>query len=127
MEKSGVKTRSSDQTMLPAEANILLVTDSSLEEDSETDDQSYIPPEVYVLSCNVYISHIMHMVFIHHIDSIEFHLLSLEMIHASASYLIYESIMLIVSCHPVYLDNMYVNISSRLDTHHMLNYAIISC
>ena len=29
MEKSGVKTRSSEQTMLPAEADILLVTDSS--------------------------------------------------------------------------------------------------
>ena len=62
MEKSGVKTRSSEQTMLPAEADILLVTDSSSEEDSETDDQSYIPPEVYALSCNVYISHMMHMV-----------------------------------------------------------------
>ena len=29
MEKSGVKTRSSEQTMLPAEADILLVTNSS--------------------------------------------------------------------------------------------------
>ena len=38
MEKSGVKTRSSEQTMLPAEADILLVTDSSPEEDSEADD-----------------------------------------------------------------------------------------
>ena len=38
MEKSGVKTRSSEQTMLPAEADILLVTDSSSEEDSEADD-----------------------------------------------------------------------------------------
>ena len=26
------------------------------------DDQTYIPPEVYALSCNVYISHMMHMV-----------------------------------------------------------------
>ena len=43
MEKSGVKTRSSEQTMLPAEADILLVTDSSSEEDSEADDQSYYP------------------------------------------------------------------------------------
>ena len=60
--KSGVKTRSSEQTMLSDEAHVLLVTDSSSEEDSETDDQSYIPPEVYALSCNVYISHIMHMV-----------------------------------------------------------------
>ena len=38
MEKSGVKTRSSEQTMVPAEAEILLVTDSSSEEDSEADD-----------------------------------------------------------------------------------------
>ena len=38
MEKSGVKTRSSEQTMLRAEANILLVIDSSSEEDSEADD-----------------------------------------------------------------------------------------
>ena len=36
-EKSGVKTQSSKQTMLRAKADILLVTDSSLEEDSETD------------------------------------------------------------------------------------------
>ena len=34
IEKSGVKTRSSEQTMLPGEADILLVTDSSSEEDS---------------------------------------------------------------------------------------------
>ena len=47
MKKSGVKTRSSEPTMLPAEANILLVTDSSSKEDSEADDQSYYPPEVY--------------------------------------------------------------------------------
>ena len=33
MEVSGVKTRYSEQTMLPAEADILLVTDSSSEED----------------------------------------------------------------------------------------------
>src|SRR3990170_8066571 len=43
MEKSGVKTRSSEQTVLPVEADILLVTDSSSEEDSETDDHSYPP------------------------------------------------------------------------------------
>ena len=50
MGKSGVKTRYSEQTMLPAEADILLVTDSSSEEDSETDDQSYFPPEVHALT-----------------------------------------------------------------------------
>ena len=37
-ENSGVKTRSSEQTMLSDEAHISLVTDSSSEEDSETDD-----------------------------------------------------------------------------------------
>jgi len=47
MEKSGVETRSSEQTMLSDEAHVLLVTDSSSEEDSETDDLSYFPPEVY--------------------------------------------------------------------------------
>ena len=62
MEKSGVKTRSSEQVMVPVEAYISMVTGSSSEEDSKTDDQSYIPPEVYALSCNVYISHMMHMV-----------------------------------------------------------------
>ena len=35
MEKSKVKTRSSEQTMLPAEADILLVTDSSSKEDRQ--------------------------------------------------------------------------------------------
>ena len=49
MEVSGVKTRYLEQTMLPAKADILLVTDSSSEEDSETDDQSYSPPKVYAL------------------------------------------------------------------------------
>src|SRR4051812_11594176 len=44
MEKSGVETRSSEQTMLSDEAHVLLVTDSSSEEDSETHDQSYPPP-----------------------------------------------------------------------------------
>ena len=57
MEISGVKTRSSEQGLVPVEAYISMVTRSSSEEDSETDDQSYIPPEVYALSCNVYISH----------------------------------------------------------------------
>src|SRR3989337_4463825 len=43
MENSGVKTRSSEQTMLSDEAHISLVTDSSSEE-SKTDEQSYFPP-----------------------------------------------------------------------------------
>ena len=62
MEKSRVKTRSSEQTMLSNEAHVLLVTDSSSEEDSETDDQSYSPPEVHALTWQGYIAHIMHMV-----------------------------------------------------------------
>ena len=57
MEKSGVKTRSSEQTMLPAEADILLVTDSSLEEDSETDDQSYPPRGVCFKLARLYCSY----------------------------------------------------------------------
>ena len=44
MEKSGVKTRSLEQTMLSDEAHISLVMDSSSEEDLEIDDQSYPPP-----------------------------------------------------------------------------------
>ena len=63
MEKSGVETRSSEQTMLSDEAHVLLVTDSSSEEDSETDDQSYSPPpKVHALTWLGYIAHIMHMV-----------------------------------------------------------------
>ena len=37
MEKSGVKTRPSEQTMLPVEADLLLGPDSSSEMDSEID------------------------------------------------------------------------------------------
>ena len=59
MEVSGVKTRYSEQTMLPAEADILLVTDSSSEEDSEADYQSYYPPEVYAQTWQGYITHMM--------------------------------------------------------------------
>ena len=63
MEKSGVETRSSEQTMLSDETHVLLVTDSSSEEDSERDDQSYPPlPEVHALTWLGYIAHIMHMV-----------------------------------------------------------------
>jgi hypothetical protein len=62
MENFGVKTRSSEQTMLSDKAHISLVTDSSSEEDSETDDQSYFPPEVYALTWQGYVAHIMRMV-----------------------------------------------------------------
>ena len=62
MANSRVKTRSSEQTMLSDKAHISLVTDSSSEEDSETDDQSYSPTEVYALTWHGYTAHIMHMV-----------------------------------------------------------------
>jgi hypothetical protein len=62
MEKSGVKTRSSAQTVLPVEVDLLLGLDSTLEMDSETDDQSYSPTEVYALTWHGYTAHIMHMV-----------------------------------------------------------------
>ena len=48
--------------MLPAKADILLVTDSSSEEDSEADDQSYYPSKVYAQTLG-YITHIMHMLY----------------------------------------------------------------
>ena len=62
MGKSGVKTRSSEQSVLPVDANFLLVTDSSSKEDSEIDDQSYFPPEVHALTWQGYVTHIVHMV-----------------------------------------------------------------
>ena len=49
--------------MLPAEADILLVTDSSSEEDSEANAQSYYPPVVYAQTWHGYITHIMHMLY----------------------------------------------------------------
>ena len=62
MEKSGVETRYSKKTMLSDEAHVFLVTNSSSEEDSEIDDQSYSPTEVYALTWHGYTAHIMHMV-----------------------------------------------------------------
>ena len=62
MEKSGVKTWSSEQTVLRVEADLLLGPDSSSEMDSKTDDQSYSPTEVYDLTWHGYTPHIMHMV-----------------------------------------------------------------
>ena len=62
MEKFGVKTRPSEQTVLPVEADLLLGPDSSLEEDSETDDQSYFPPEVHALTWQSYVAHTVCMV-----------------------------------------------------------------
>ena len=62
MENSRVKTRSSEQTMLSDEAHISLVMDSSSEEDSEIDDQSYFPRKVYALTWQGYVAHIVRMV-----------------------------------------------------------------
>ena len=64
MANSGVKTRSYEQTMLSDEAHISLVTDSSSEENLETDDQSYSPhpPELYALTWQGYVAHIVRMV-----------------------------------------------------------------
>ena len=62
MEKSGVKTRSSEQIVLPIATDLLLGPDSSSEMDSETNDQSYSPTEVYALTWHGYTAHIMHMV-----------------------------------------------------------------
>ena len=62
IEKSGVKTRPSEQTVLPVEADLLLGPDSSSETDSETDNQSYSSTEVYALTWHGYTAHIMYMV-----------------------------------------------------------------
>ena len=62
MEKSGVETRSLEQTMLSDKAHVLLVTDSSSEEDTETDGQSYFPPGVHALTWQGYVTHIVRMV-----------------------------------------------------------------
>ena len=62
MEKSGVKTRPSEKTVLPVKADLLLGPDSSSEMDSDTDDQSYSPTEVYAQTWHGYTTHIMHMV-----------------------------------------------------------------
>ena len=48
--------------MVPVEAYISMVTRSSSEEDSETDDQSYFAPEVHALTWQGYVAHIVHMV-----------------------------------------------------------------
>ena len=62
MEKSRVKTRSSEQIVLPVKADLLLGPDSSSEMDSKTDDQSYSPTKVYAQTWHGYTAHIMHTV-----------------------------------------------------------------
>ena len=61
--KSGVKKRSSGQKVQPVEADLLLGLDSSSEMDTEIDDQSYSPTEVYALTWHGYNAHIMHTVY----------------------------------------------------------------
>ena len=84
MEKSGVKTRPSEQTVLPFEADLLLGPDSSSEMDSETDDQSYPPTEVYALTWHG-------VLIIHHIC---------ELCYAMLSSLDGHHICEIMSCYP---------------------------
>ena len=93
MEKSGVKTRSSEQTMLPAEADICS------EADSDAADHSYLPPKVFALTWHVDVGHIMHMLpcsayFRHHIC----HLLS-SCMFCNATYLVSISYMGIMQSH----------------------------
>ena len=85
MEKSGVKTRPLEQIVLHVEADLSLGPDSSSEMDSETDDRSYSPTEVYALTWDSYTAHIMHIVsciaeFRHHIHNIQHHVLSSDII-----------------------------------------------
>ena len=90
IEKSRVKTRPSEQTV-----DLLLGPDSTLEMDTDTDDQSYSPTEVYALTWHGYTAHIMHMVsciayFRHHIHNIQHHVLSSDII-SNALCLAYKS------------------------------------
>ena len=83
MEKSGVETRSSEQTMLSDEAHVLLVTDSSSEEDSETDDQSYFPPR-----CMLQLGRVMLLISCVWYLALLCHLLSLDMLCVNATCLV---------------------------------------
>ena len=84
IEKSGVKIRPSEQTVLPVEADLFLGPDSSSEMDSETDDQSYSPTEVYALTWHS-------VLVIHHI---------FELCYAMLSSLDRHHICEIMSCYP---------------------------
>ena len=62
--------------------------------DSEGEDKSYLPPEVFALTWHADVGYIMHMVsyiayFIHQIC----HLLSLDMLYVNAICLVYSSFM----------------------------------
>ena len=62
MANSGVKTRSSEQTMLSDEAHISLVTDSSSGRIQRQMTSPIPPPEVYALTWQGYGAHIVRMV-----------------------------------------------------------------
>ena len=57
MGKSGVKKRSSEQPVLPVDTDFLLVVNSTSEEDSEIDDQSYPPRGVCSNLAGLYCSY----------------------------------------------------------------------
>ena len=61
MENSGVKTRSSEQTMLSDEAHISLVTIAP-QRRIQRQMTSPIPPQVYALTWQGYVAHIVRMV-----------------------------------------------------------------
>ena len=83
MGKSGVKTRSSEQSVLPVDADFLLVTDSSSEEDSERDDQLYSPPR-----CMLYLGLVILLISCIWCLALPCHLLRLDMLCVNASCLL---------------------------------------
>ena len=110
MEKSGVKARSSEQTMLSDEAHVLLVTDSSSEEDSETDDQSYSPPR-----CMLLLGRVTLLISCIWCLALACHLLSLDVLCVNATCLV-SNYHICELCNAILLqDIIYVN------------YAMLSC
>ena len=80
------------------------------EGDSEGEDNSYLPPEVFALTWHAGVGYIMHMVsciayFIHQIC----HLLSLDILFVNAICLVYSSFMWIMQRHLVLPGIIYVN------------------
>ena len=61
-EKIWSENKALEQIVLPVEEDLLLGPNSSSEMDSETDDQSYSPTQVYALTWHGYTTHIMHTV-----------------------------------------------------------------
>ena len=111
MANSGVKTRSSEQTMLSNEAHILLVTDSSSEEDSETDDQSYLPPP----RCMLQLGRVMLLISCIWYLALLCHLLSLDMLCVNATCLV-SNYHICELCNAILLQDIIY-----------ANYAMLSC